>query len=393
MAMQQPSRQCAPDPAGEKEDEGREDRADHERPRFGEDAQAVLEDEKRGGAHEGAEERPGAPEQGHHDHLARGGPVERLDRHDGEPQGVERPREPREQGGEYEREEPDAVDVVAARHRAVPVLADGLEHGAERRVEDPLEPGHRQPDQRVGEVVEAERGVEGEGGLPEPELELGDAAQPVVAARPVGQVEGDEVEELGEGQRQHGEVDAAALQAEEADDRAAGGGEEQARPEPRPQRAHLQLGERDAGAVGAEAVVGGVPEGEQARVAVEQVEAEGEEAEEGEHRAGPHPHGERADRGPAAHSSSPASPKSPLGRTSSTTAITTNTMISASLGAKNVVRPTTWPIKMRERSMPRARTIRGSREPARMIRPTLVRARKSQRPTSTAAVTTMTKSR
>src|SRR5439155_10839235 len=258
--------------------------------------------------------------------------------------------------------------VVAACHRAVPVLADGLEHGAERRVEDALEPGHRQPDQRVGEVVEAELRVEGEGGLPEPELELGDAAQPVVAARPVGQVEGDEVEELGEGQRQHGEVDAAALQAEEADDGATGGGEEQARPEARPQRAYLQLGERDAGAVGAEAVVGGVPEGEQARVAVEQVEAEGEEAEdqhlgrqrlvgqeereyreedeEGKHRVGRHPSGERADRGPAAHSSSPASPKSPLGRTSSTSAITTKTMISASLGAKKVVRPTTWPIKM-----------------------------------------------
>src|SRR6266571_2631883 len=303
MAMQQPSCQCAPDPAGEKEDEGREDRADHERPRFGEDAQAVLEDEKRGGAHEGAEERAGAPEQGHHDHLARGGPVERLDRHDGEPQGVERPGEPREQGGEHEREEPDAVDVVAARHRAVPVLADGLEHGAERRVEDPLEPGHRQPDQRVGEVVEAELGVEGEGRRPEPELELGDAAQPVVAARPVGQVEGDEVEELGEGQRQHGEVEA---EGEEAEDQ------------------HL---------------------GRQRLVGQEEREYR-EEDEEGEHRAGPHPHGERADRGPAAHSSSPASPKSPLGRTSSTTAITTNTMISASLGAKNVVRPTTWPIKM-----------------------------------------------
>src|SRR5438876_10362875 len=49
--------------------------------------------------------------------------------------------------------------------------------------------------------------------------------------------------------------------------------------------------------------------------------------------------------------------------------------------------------QMRLRSMPRARTMSGSREPARMTRPTLVRVRKAQRASSTTTVTAMTKRR
>src|SRR2546425_856597 len=49
--------------------------------------------------------------------------------------------------------------------------------------------------------------------------------------------------------------------------------------------------------------------------------------------------------------------------------------------------------QMRPMSKPSARTIIGSREPARMTSPTLVFSRNSQRPTSTTAVTAMTKSR
>src|SRR5262249_50721182 len=240
---------------------------------------------------------------------------------------------------------------------------------------------------------------------------------------------------------------------EEADGRAAQHGEDRSRGEPEPDRADLELGEGEAGAVGAQPVVGGVAEGEQARVTVEQIEAEGEEAEnqhlrgerlvgheerehreedaEGDHLMAVHEGGESGHR----HSARPASPKRPLGRTRSTIAITTNTMISASLGAKTVVMPTTCPTRipattapsrlpmppvtrhrtascrrapptpawaapmararapaspasaqpmpktssqMRLRSMPRARTIRGSRVPARMMRPTLVRVRKTQ---------------
>src|SRR5882724_913055 len=49
--------------------------------------------------------------------------------------------------------------------------------------------------------------------------------------------------------------------------------------------------------------------------------------------------------------------------------------------------------QIRPRSMPRARTMRASREPARMISPTLVRSRKSQSPMSTTIVAPSTKRR
>ena len=161
---------------------------------------------------------PGAAQQRHDDDLAGGGPVQRLDRHDGEAQRVERAGQPAEQRVEDEGQVLDARDVVAAGGGAVAVLADRLQHGAERRVEDALERGHREADQHQREVVEDDR--VGRAGS-EPGQDDGghrDAPQAVVAAGPVGQVEADEVEELREGQRQHREVDAAPAQAEEAED-------------------------------------------------------------------------------------------------------------------------------------------------------------------------------
>src|SRR5947207_1764688 len=195
------------------------------------------------------------------------------------------------------------------------------------------------------------------------------AAQRVVAAGPVGQMEADEVEELREGQREHREVDAAAAQAEEPDDRAAEhrGGEPHAEREP--QRRHLELGQRDARAIRAESPVRRRAERQESRVAVKHVEAEREEAvdqhlrrqrlvrhqpgedreddEEAQHHMPPHPR-----RRSPFHSSNPASPSRPLGRNSSTSAMKTKTMISASFGAKNVVRPTIWPIRSPEMKAP-----------------------------------------
>src|SRR4029450_11232798 len=156
------------------------------------------------------------------------------------------------------------------------------------------------------------------------------------------------------------------------DDRAAEHGEQRPRQDTQPERADLGLGEQQARAIGAQAVVRGVAERQEAGVAVEQVEAHGEQAEdqhlrgqglvgheerkdreeerEGEDRGARHGAGEGAH---PRHSASPSSPKMPLGRTRSTTAITTNTMISASLGAKKVVRPTTWPIMIPATTAPR----------------------------------------
>src|SRR5207247_2576162 len=76
----EPREQRAPDAFRKEEDESHEDRPDHERPGLGEDREAVLEDEERRGADEGAEEVAGAAEQCHDDDLPRGRPGERLDR-------------------------------------------------------------------------------------------------------------------------------------------------------------------------------------------------------------------------------------------------------------------------------------------------------------------------
>src|SRR6185436_12749996 len=174
--------------------------------------------------------------------------------------------------------------------------------------------------------------------------------------------------QLGEGEREHGEVDPAPAQAEEADD----GPAEQRGPEPhgqgQPDRADLELGQRDAGAVRAQPPVGGRAEREQSRVAVEQVEAEREQTVDehlgGERLVRHHPGEDREDheeaddgmpgrpRHQCPHSSRPVSPNSPLGRRRSTTAIVMKTTISASLGAKKVVRLTTWPISNPETTAP-----------------------------------------
>src|SRR5205085_2796251 len=146
---------------------------------------------------------------------------------------------------------------------------------------------HREADDDESEVVEDDGAIRWQPPAAEADRRHRDAAQPVVAAGPVGQMEADEVEELREGQREHREVDAAAAQAEEPDDRAA------------------------------------------------------------EHRVPPHPR-----RRSPFHSSNPASPSRPLGRNSSTSAMKTKTMISASFGAKNVVRPTIWPIRSPEMTAP-----------------------------------------
>src|SRR5262245_3499739 len=364
LAAWEPVDQRAPDALGQEEHEGHEDEADDERPALGEDGEPVAQHEIGAGAHEGAEKGAGTAEQRHDHHLPRGDPVERLHRYHGEAKGVEPAGQAREEGGEDKGQVLHAVDVVAAGGGAVTVFADGLEHGAEGRIEDALERGHGQPHDDEREVVESERAFEVE--LPPEELdgEEREATQAVAAPRHVGQEEGDAVEELGEGQGESGEVEAAPAQTEKAGGRAAQHGEGRPGREREPDRADLELGEGEAGAVGAEAVVGGVAEGEQARVAVEQVEAEGEETEDqhlrGEGLVGheERKHGEEDAEGDdlvaahegrergQGHSARPASPTMPLGRTRRTRAITTNTMISASLGAKSVVMPTTCPMRI-----------------------------------------------
>ena len=102
----------------------------------------------------------------------------RLHRYHRETEGVQPAREAGEHRGEDEGQVPDAVDVVAAGGGAVAVLADGLEHGAEGGVEDALESGHREDNERVGEVVEGQGAVELEGEAEEVERQERDPRSP-----------------------------------------------------------------------------------------------------------------------------------------------------------------------------------------------------------------------
>ena len=230
-------------PLGEEQDERGEDRADDQRPRLRARAQPVLQhQEGRRRPTKGPKKVPAPPRSvimttwpevvQYSDSI--GTTVRRRASSDA--------REPGEAGGEDERQVLDAVDVVAAGHGAVAVLADGLQHRAERRVEDALERRHREADQHVGEVVEGERRLDGSSASgPRPSVSCGMPRRPSSPPVTVGQVEADEVEELGEGQGQHREVDAAPAQAEEADDRAA-----QRRPGAAPRRARARASPRGA---------------------------------------------------------------------------------------------------------------------------------------------------
>ena len=161
-----------------------------------------------------------------------------------------------------------------------------------------------------------------------------EAAQAVVAAGERAPLEGDVVEHLAEGDRHHGEIDAAPPHDQQAEDRAADAAEQDAA-EHRERRARRQIFQRQPGAIGAEPEIGGVAEGQHAGEAEQEVErhrgqpqhqhAGGERGIAAERR---HPVGRGQQHGPDRHEddqlaglfgaqlSIPSSPNRPRGRMS-----------------------------------------------------------------------------
>ena len=163
----------------------------------------------------------------------------------------------------------------------------------------------------------------------------------VVASRHVVPAKGDEIEDLPEGNRHHGEVDAAQMNDQAPDDRRGDGGGGDA-----DQHAEKRVGDevfdRKARAIGPEAEIGGVAERKDAGVAKQEVERGGGERHD-EHecaqlgvaadriepvgRSQQHEPDEGVRGQPPApagdHCSRPSSPKRPRGRTSRTSAIST----------------------------------------------------------------------
>ena len=224
--------------------------------------------------------------------------------------------------------------------RALGVLPDREQGPAERRIDEAPEGPGGQP--RAGE------GEEIEGPRPGERFRHRDRDQAVVAAGQAVPLVRDRPDDLRKRQREHREVDAREPDAEQAEDEGGGG-----RQDRRGQKGH---GERGAGllqeepaGVGAEAVERGMPERDHPRVAQEQIEGHGEEPHDQDlgrqqqievrkRQRDQHEHGgqQQAQRRriPAHWPAQRARglPRSPHGRVTSTTTISTYTKTSANRG-------------------------------------------------------------
>ena len=99
-----------------------------------------------------------------------------------------------------------------------------------------------------------------------------DADDAVVAARHIGPLIGDRPGDLGEGKRQHGEIDAGEAHAEPAEDERAGESQKHSSGDRR-LHAEPERFQRDRRAIGAEAEIGGVTEGGETPVREQKMQA------------------------------------------------------------------------------------------------------------------------
>ena len=187
---------------------------------------------------------------------------------------------------------------------------------------------------------------------------VGDLGHALLASRHLVPLEADGPDDLGEGQGEHGEVDARQAHAEEAEhegeepgDHARGGkGEEEGHPE---------LLHEDAGGVGPDAEVGGVAEGNEPGVPNEEVKAGGEQCPDddivGEERVearAQRRHEERGDQ----HEKTPGDsgeqvhggylrgrPSRPQGRRTRTVAMRAKMAKMEKRGKKRMPKDSTWP--------------------------------------------------
>src|SRR6476659_8130979 len=190
----------------------------------------------------------------------------------------------------------------------------------------------------------------------------GPADKSIVAAGHCVPAKRNEIESLTEGDRHHGEIDAAQANDQRADKRANKDAEARARDE---------IFQRHAGAIGAEAEIGGMAEGEHAGIAEQEVQRHRRKAENDDTRAEfgvaadrrqPERHAEeqQPDDGGcgaflhivAAHQKRPSSPKRPRGRTRSTAAIITYITASVADGKNTVVTPEATPISKPPSNVP-----------------------------------------
>jgi hypothetical protein len=234
------------------------------------------------------------------------------------------------------------VDRNAEEARAPLVFTDGKQGSAEGRTQEPGHRAGRDREEHEHKIIERDGAVQ--------EIDRSEAKierltlpsyEAVIATGHRVPAESDEVKRLAEGDRHHGEIDAAQADDHRPDDRGSNGSGERADDDAEA-RARHEIFQRHAGTVSAKAEICGVAEGEHAGIAEQEIQRHRREPEHDDtsaefgiapDRRQPIRHAEQKqpdDCGRRAflqivalHQKRPSSPKRPRGRTNSTAAIIT----------------------------------------------------------------------
>ena len=283
----QPSRRQSPDPLRGEQDEGDEDQAEVERPCLGPRAELVLHQHEERRTQDRADQRARAADDHHDQHLSRQQPEQQLGVGEARERCVERASEAAQRVGDGHHGDLVETGVVAERDRLGLVLANAAQHRAERRAHqgEAEEEGADQAGEH--EIVEA--GLAGERGEAQGACRARNPRQAIRSAGHRGPLEGDGIEQLGEGERQHREGNAGRQRAHPSDaDRDEAG--QQRCGKHREQQRHAGVEQQPAAGIGPQAIGGGMAERNEPCVAEHEVEAHGEQPE--DQRLGEQRHGE-----------------------------------------------------------------------------------------------------
>src|SRR3972149_5139295 len=154
-----PGVERADEPAGEREQQHDQDRAEHERPGLGVGRDLLVQHEQHERADGGPVEVAHAAEDRHDEDLGGLRPVDEVGEHAAVEDAEEPAREAREGAGEHEGEPLPAPEVEADELGALGVLADRREDAAERRADDAPEQPEAQGHEHDREQVEGVAGA------------------------------------------------------------------------------------------------------------------------------------------------------------------------------------------------------------------------------------------
>src|SRR6266850_5574668 len=271
-STRRPPREPAPetkggarDPSGKDEEEHDEDGAEDEGPVLRVRDDLLVEPEEHEGAQGRAEEGAHAPQECHDQHLGGLGPGGEVREDASVEDAEEAAGQAREGARDHEGAQLVAPHVDPDELRALRVLADGREHASEGRAHDAAQEPEAAADHDQGEEVEvlrrpvAERRHRSCHALEPREIRVGDLRHALLPARDLVPLEADRPHDLGEGQREHGEVDAREPHAEEAEHESEQSGQEPGGGEGE-EKGHADLLHEEARGVRADAEVRGVAE-------------------------------------------------------------------------------------------------------------------------------------